>query len=114
MLGGASTVIEYAQTANDATFPSMFDPADLRGIGTSNNRQRAIERNYFFVQPVLNLEYALTQFILVRIGGGFMFPTGDPKVWQDRQGSEITEVPEEITTRGVTIQGGLFIGLFQQ
>jgi hypothetical protein len=117
MIGGAGIALEYAQTHSDgdsATFDRLFDPPSLGGTSNNANRQMAIERNYFFWQPMLNLEYALTQFILVRAGGGYMFSTGKKTDWTDRHAVDVTQVPEGINADGVTLQLGVFIGLFQQ
>lgn len=110
MLGGGSTTIEFTQTRAGTTYGSLFDPS-IPG-GPAANHQASITRGYVHFVPMVNLEYALTQFILVRAGGGYAMSFGD--TWSDRHGTDIAEVPEKLTADGPSFHVGLFLGLFQQ
>jgi hypothetical protein len=113
LVGAGSTTLDFAQTRSaNATFASAFDSTAL-GNGGEANRQTAIERSYFLLAGQVNLEYALTQFILVRAGASYSHSFGDASVWTNRHDVDVSGVPE-ITTDGLGFQVGLFIGLFQQ
>lgn len=109
LIGGGSTAIDYAQTQTPATFENLFGPQTARGA----NEQTSMLRTYFFAYPVLNIEYAMTQFILLRIGGGYMYGFGEKTEWENGHGAVITGVPE-VSADGPTFTAGLFLGLFQQ
>ena len=121
MIGGGRTTLEYAQTAKSATFGTIFDPVALGGGSSSTlNRQATAAHTFLFLYPALNIEYALTQFILLRVGGGYAFDAGrafggnDTQTWDDGHGAEIKNVPNGLTASGPTLNVGLFLGLFQQ
>lgn len=111
MIGGGSTTVEYTQTRQDVTFTGLFDSLAVNAPG-SGNRQASMTRSYVHFVPMVNLEYPLTQFILLRVGGGYSMSFGG--TWSDRHGTDIPNVPDKLTADGPTLQVGLFLGLFQQ
>jgi hypothetical protein len=110
MLGGGSTTVEFTQTRDDVSYGSLFAPSPAGG--TASNHQASMTRTYVHLVPMINLEYALTQFILLRAGGGYSLSFGD--TWTDRHGTDIASVPEKLNANGPTFQVGVFLGLFQQ
>ena len=83
---------------------------NLSNIPDRNQKPRT--SGLTMVIPAVNLEYALTQFILVRAGGGYAIPLIKGS-WDDTEGTEIRDVPD-ISPKGPMLQLGLFVGLFQQ
>jgi hypothetical protein len=75
------------------------------------NRETRVTSSTIFLYPAVNLEYALTQFFLLRLGGGWG--------WNIQYGE--WETPNEVVAKNVPnllangpiIQFGVFIGLFQ-
>ncbi|MBC8145014.1 MAG: hypothetical protein H7X80_05470, partial [bacterium] len=92
MLGGGSTTLEYSQTKVGATFASLFDSTKIVAGGGDLSRQSSVSRSYPIFIPVLNIEYAMTQFILVRAGVGYAIAPGDS--WEDRHGNDVASVPD--------------------
>lgn len=116
MVGAVSNTFKVVQTETDGAslsdliggFPPSGSPSDA----LNNNRQATMTRSTLFLYPVLNLEYAITQFAMIRIGGGYQF-TG-PGNWNDTEGVAIVDVPEGIKSDGLMLNAGIFLGLFQQ
>lgn len=113
MIGGGSTTLEYTQTKEGTSFSSLFDPAKSNGPGGDLSYQTSVTRSYPVFIPTLNIEYALTQFILVRAGAGYSMTTLFGDTWDDRHGNVVSGVPD-INADGLTFSAGLFLGLFQQ
>jgi hypothetical protein len=60
--------------------------------------------------PRLNVEYAFTSFSMIRVNAGYNLSfMGD---WQADNISTVTGVPSSINGTGLTVQVGLFVGLF--
>ncbi len=98
--------IETAQTLGTRDY--------LTELGKStnpNNFYNKLTGGFAFVQPNLNIEYAVTAFSLVRVNAGYMLGfMGD---WRaDRSSSAVVNVPKGINSNGLTLQFGLFVGLF--
>lgn len=114
MLGAGTHTFEIAQTrAGGEEFSNLSLPAHFSGdsLGRLDQDVR-ISRSYFAVTPTLNLEYAFTQFFMLRGGVSYALSLV-PSNWTDGGGTEIKNVPE-LNTNGLTLQLGLFVGLFQQ
>jgi|GEM_PF-507769 len=108
MIGAGNRALELTQ--------SHIDSADFGGIFTSaagpgDNRYARISNGYLFYYPAVNIEYAFTKFMMLRGGVGYAGSVGSSK-WSDGAGVEIKNVPD-IKTDGLTVQFGLFVGLFQ-
>lgn len=112
MLGSVTNTLTVVQTAGGTVpFDSLFGPAYFDSSPINRDRLSRISSSSFLVYPVLNIEYAITQFIMLRVGGGYTFNLSG--TWRDEQDVEVTGVPK-ISSAGPTIQAGLFLGLFQQ
>jgi hypothetical protein len=119
MVGSGSNTYKVVQTqsagANIENFLGGYSGFSDSTIGSSaDNRSSTMTRSFLFVYPAVNLEYAITQFVMVRAGGGYQFTNlfNDP-VWFDTEGTEIANVPD-IKSNGPMVQVGIFLGLFQQ
>jgi len=113
MVGGGGQTVKLTQThEGGASYSSLFDVDAFQGAALGRDRTALTSRGNIFLFPVVNFEYALTQFIMIRAGGGyqFNFALGE---WDDTQGTEILNMPD-ISANGPTVQVGLFLGLFQQ
>jgi hypothetical protein len=101
-LGGAN--FEISQSSGNQTFPQITPTA------TSANYMRRLRSSLTFVQPRLNIEYAFTSFSMIRVNAGYNLSfMGD---WQVDNISTVTGVPAGINATGLTVQVGLFVGLF--
>jgi hypothetical protein len=108
MVGAGSQSLELTQTRVDsAGFGGIFTPTP----GPDANHYGRITNSYFFYYPAVNFEYAFTKFMMFRAGVGYAGSAWAGK-WADGAGAEIKGVPD-IKPNGVSIQFGLFVGLFQ-
>jgi hypothetical protein len=110
MVGASSHSLRISQTAEaGADFNTLvggYTAAD------SVNRQTLITRNNFFFYPGVNLEWAFSDFVLVRAGGGYHLSAsiGD---WTDTEETVVSNVPD-IKPDGWMLHFGVFLGLFQR
>lgn len=102
MLGFGTVAVERSQTTTERKFT---DP-----IPSTNNYFHRLDASTIVLQPNLNIEYAITQFSMIRVNAGYMMSfMGDWKA--DRQ-TVVTGVPDKINASGLTLQFGVFVGLF--
>lgn len=102
MLGFGTVAVERSQSTASRSF---IDP-----IPSSENYFNRLDASITVLQPNLNIEYAITQFSMIRINAGYMMSfVGDWKA--DRQ-TAISGVPDKINSSGLTLQFGIFVGLF--
>jgi len=102
MLGFGTVAVERSQTTASRSFT---DP-----IPSTNNYFHRLDASTIALQPNLNIEYAITQFSMIRVNAGYMMSfMGDWKA--DRQ-TIVTGVPDKINSSGLTLQFGIFVGLF--
>lgn len=102
--GWVTATMEAYQSSNSFDFANFKPGNDL-----NNYRQRA-EGSFYFIQPNLNLEYAVTPFLMARLNVGYSYSfSGD---WKYNQDATLTNVPTGINANGMTVQFGVFVGLF--
>ena len=102
MLGFGTVAVERSQTTASRSYT---DP-----IPSINNYFHRLDASTIALQPNLNIEYAITQFSMIRVNAGYMMSfMGDWKA--DRQ-TIVTGVPDKINSSGLTLQFGIFVGLF--
>jgi hypothetical protein len=69
-----------------------------------------VNGSFWFVQPKLNIEFAATPFLMVRLGCGY--PVAFGSKWKLGEVADIGDVPSGIKTQGFLLNFGLFVGLF--
>lgn len=105
-LGRSTITIETAQTIGSRDYLTELGKPD-----NPNNSYNKLTGGFWFVQPNLNIEYAVTAFSLVRINAGYML--GFSPSWKaDRSESDVANMPKDINVSGMTLQFGIFLGLF--
>lgn len=70
----------------------------------------SVEGKFWFIEPKINVEYAITPFFMIRAGIGYSFAFS--KKWKYNRVSTLDNVPTSLNTNGLKIQFGLFLGLF--
>lgn len=106
MLGAENYGLEMTQTeAGGPQFDSLFSGNQ----GATRNAN--ISNAHPFYLPAVNLEYALTQFFMIRAGVGYKgaFGVGD---WTNDADVPVRGTPN-INANGLSLQFGVFLGLFQ-
>lgn len=86
---------------------SQFSYNDLKSNTYTSN---ILEGSFWFVQPVLNFEFAATPFLMLRLGGGY--PVSFSPKWKINDVNEVADVPSGIKPNGFVVNFGIFVGLF--
>ncbi len=84
-------------------------------IGLDNNKMHRIENSFMFVQPQINIEYAVTNFAMLRLNASYNITFDNPlsdKKWVYNNHTELSNVPSGINSKGFSAQIGLYLGLF--
>lgn len=106
-IGWGTLALEYSQTNGDANWNDIKPEAD------SENFMNRMESGFFFVQPTVNLEWSPTSFLLFRAAVSYTV-TGQYE-WNynglSTFGSE-GSVPEDVSANGLSVQLGVYFGLF--
>jgi hypothetical protein len=106
MIGAGGYSLELTQSAADSV-----DFYALYGSDPGANRNSRISSSHFFYYPAVNIEWAITQFVMVRAGVGY-YGSAASSVWTDDNDRTVTRVPD-LNANGLRLQFGAFIGLFQ-
>lgn len=69
-----------------------------------------IEGTYWNIKPQINIEYALTSFMMIRAGVGYNFGFGYD--WKYNKEATVNSIPDDLNANGLSIQTGIFFGLF--
>lgn len=106
-IGWSGATIEYTESPTGVIWDS---------IGTNANSSKNITRlksSGFYIQPNVNVEYALTNFFMVRASAGYsiQLSKGDWTLNKDNNNT-VSNVPSSISNSGVHAQLGIFLGLF--
>ncbi len=83
---------------------------DFENTNDENYIKRA-ETGYWFVQPQLNIEYAVTNTLCFRANVNYILPFGQ-KDWKFNNSQEFTSALNDIEGKGFSVQFGLMVGLF--
>jgi hypothetical protein len=89
---------------------SAYSWSDFDNMNDENFIKRA-ETGYWFVQPQLNIEYAVTGVLAFRLNANYILPFGQ-KDWKYNNSKELTNTLSDIETKGFSVQLGLMVGLF--
>lgn len=108
MLGWSSLNIEMSQSN---TSPQQFSDSDSIGVSTSNYTHRIASNSSVFIEPHLNVEYAFTQFSMLRVAVGYPLQLGKSS-WTADNLAPVNNVPDEIAAKGLNLHIGIFVGLF--
>ncbi len=101
--GWGSLTIERAKTSGAVEYTTGTAQAGTQSLNK-------LGANYLFVHPNLNLEYAVTQFAMIRVSAGYMLSfMGD---WEMNGIAKVNNVPKELNSNALTLQFGVFVGLF--
>ncbi len=84
--------------------------ADFNNIYDASFIKRA-ETGYWFVQPQLNIEYAVTNVLCFRLNANYIVPFGQ-KDWKFNNSQELASPLDDIEDKGFSVQLGLMVGLF--
>lgn len=90
-------------------------PAAEQTWGMADGGITNYHKNLMFVQPNLNIEYAVTAFAALKVNVGYNLafdPLIGDKEWMLNNQTTVAGVPDDINGSGLTFGFGLFLGLF--
>jgi hypothetical protein len=90
--------------------PDKASWLDNKPAGDSLTYQNQTYTGFWFVKPSINFEYALTNFLMFRLGASYSYQLGSD--WTLNKNAKLNDVPDKISASGMNIQLGIFVGLF--
>ncbi len=102
--GWADMTIESYKTQKEFDFNNY--PASCY----ANNYLDRADGAYYFVQPAINIEYAVTPFLMARINAHYVLPFSGE--WKFNRNADLKNVPSKVQPGGFGLQFGIFVGLF--
>lgn len=84
-------------------------------IGLDDNKMHRFENSFMFVQPQISIEYAVTNFAMLRLNAIYNLTFDNPlsdKKWVYNNHTELAGMPSGINSKGFSAQIGLYLGLF--
>ena len=94
-------------------FNKISSPVSWNDIKSTENNQ--INYSFMAVEPQVNLEYALTGFLMLRAGVSYIASFDNPLstyAWTINGNNELKDVPSNINPKGLNVKLGIFLGLF--
>ncbi|MBM2813837.1 MAG: hypothetical protein HW421_599 [Ignavibacteria bacterium] len=70
------------------------------------------EISYWYLQPSVSIEWAVTDYMVLRGNAGYSISLLNTSNWKYNRNAELSGVPPEINSNGLTAQVGIFFGLF--
>lgn len=106
--GWGNMIIENYQAQT-----SGYSWNNIKPSGDTINYLNRAETTYSFLQPNINVEFAVTPFFALRLNAGYattfsLFGSS----WKYNVNAALNNVPPKITASGMTLQFGIFLGLF--
>lgn len=89
---------------------SSYSWSDYKPGADANNYLNRASGNFWYLQPTLNIEYAVTPFLMVRVAGSYNLNLSSS--WTMNKSADLKNVPDGLSNKGFNLQLGAFIGLF--
>lgn len=77
---------------------------------TSGFRTDRLEESHYFVQPQLNIEYAIGGFSMIRLNAGYAATFSSD--WKENGISVVKNAPSGVNASGLMLGFGIFVGIF--
>jgi len=108
-IGMAKSNIDISQTSRDVNWTELDSNTNF-----DNFYSHKLSQNFLNIEPRLNLEYAVTNFLMFRLNASYNFSIKDPfgsSDWKYNSIGRILNVPDKLNQSGFKLQLGLFVGL---
>ncbi len=102
--GHGSMSLEVTKTNANYAWGDFVNPNDENFI-------KRAETGYWFIQPQLNIEYAVTGVLAFRVNANYILPFAQ-KDWKYNNNKEVANTLDNIETKGFSVQVGIMVGLF--
>lgn len=106
IFGGGAQVISIYESKGNYSWDNSWPNNSFYNSSVSNE----IKNNFFSVTPTLNIDFPLTRFVAVRIGGGYLMNFSNE--WKINNDLKIINVPKDLTSNNFFIQTGIYFGFF--
>lgn len=104
-IGRSSITMDAYQSENS------FQWGDYKpDFNNPNVFRHQIEGTYWNLKPQINIEYALASFMMIRAGVSYNFGFGYD--WKYNKEAEAIGISDDLNANGLSIQTGIFFGLF--
>jgi hypothetical protein len=105
LAGWGNVALEASQSGNTQSYTQRFPPP-----ASQTNYLSRISAAHIFVQPNLNIEYAFALVSMIRVNAGYSLSF--MQQWRADNIVPLGDVPSSFNASGLTVQVGLFFGLF--
>lgn len=108
-LGWGNYILETTET------PTTIDWKDVDNIIVGSAKMNRIENKFMMVQPQLSIEYAVTNFAMIRANVHYNLTFDNPlvdKKWTFNKDAELKNTPSDMNSNGLGLQIGIYLGLF--
>ena len=106
-VGWSGLEYKFYSTLNTADEPNWND---IKPEGSTEFFSKDVKGSFWFVQPQIYFEYALTPFLMARASAGYNFSFAPD--WEYNSSAPLKGVPDNMNTGGFSMHFGVFVGLF--
>ena len=111
IIGVGSQSVEVYQNNTDYDWENVFNNIPPgAGSTLSDNEYYIIKNTFFTVVPTVNLDFPVSRFMALRLGGGYIINFNDN--WKVNNGRDISGVSESLTRNNFFVQTGIYFGFF--
>ena len=109
VIGAGSMELDlYRNSGNfswEATWQEFSDPNV-----PSDAYYSKLKNHYWMFTPMLNLDYPVYRFVLIRLGVGYQLAFADE--WKADNDQPVSNIPSDLNSNSFFVQSGIFIGFF--
>jgi hypothetical protein len=105
LAGWGSVTLEASQSSSTQSYTQKFPPP-----ASQTNYLSRMSAAHIFVQPNVNVEYAFALVSMIRLNAGYSLSF--MQQWRADNIVPLNDVPNSFNASGLTVQVGLFFGLF--
>jgi hypothetical protein len=109
VIGAGSMELDlYRNSGNfswEATWQEFSDPNV-----PSDAYYSKLKNHYWMFTPMVNLDYPVYRFVLIRLGVGYQLAFADE--WKAGNDQPVSNIPSDLNSNSFFVQSGIFIGFF--
>ncbi len=109
IIGAGSAEIDIYQNKRELPWDVVWNEVQQNGKATENIN-RKLKNSFFTFAPTLNVDIAVTRFMALRLGGGYIYTFN--KDWKADNDIDVKGVPSGLNSDTFFIQAGLLFGFF--
>jgi len=109
IIGLGTQTVETFLNDGKYDWNSIWPPSVASSFGYRLAIKSELKNNFIAFTPTLNVDFPLSRFIAVRVGGGYVLPIKEK--WEVNNGQEIIGIPGDMKANTFFIQTGIYFGL---